>query len=426
VKLIKAVYTYQLIYILLAEKYFKIIYKMVSTANLRKITLLLSSMMTMMAGAVVAPSLPQINNIFSLTPHVDILTRLIITLPALFIAFFSPVFGKLSDTIGRKRILLTSLIIYSLGGVSGYLLNNLYLILIGRAFLGISVAGIMTMVIALIGDYYKGKERSQFMGIQGAFMGIGGVVFISFAGWLADFGWHTPFLIYLFGFLIFPLAIIYLYEPEQFEKQSSLKNQPNKDTSYSKALVTIIYALIFFGIIAFYMIPVQIPYLLKSIPGVNNAQVGLAIAAQSLAGSIVAMNYRKIKSKLSYCSIYQITFGLMALGYLLISLSHSYFQIIGGLVVSGLGVGLLMPTGNMWIIDVAPDSIRGQLAGKANTATFVAMFISPLIVQPIIKLTSISGSFFAMAITLFAFIGVLVYLKKNQYRFAKTIYCKKP
>ncbi len=398
---------------------------MFSKSGLRKLTLLCASMMTMMSGAIVAPSLPQINNVFSLTPHADILTRLIITLPALFIAVFSPIFGKLSDAIGRKKILWIALLLYGLSGTSGYLLNNLYFILVGRAFLGISVAGIMTMVVALIGDYYKGPERSHFMGMQGAFMGLGGVVFIAFAGWLADFGWHVPFLIYIFGFIVLPGALIYLYEPEQFTKSGAENTAPEKPEEYSKTLVTIIYMIIFFGILAFYMIPVQIPYLLKGLKGVSNAQVGMAIAVQSLAGSFVAMYYRKIKHILSFCSIYQITFGLMAIGYIIIGFSHTYLQYIIGLIISGFGVGLLMPSGNMWIIEVSPETIRGKLVGKANTSMFVAMFISPVIIQPLIKLSSLSGAFISMGIILFILIALLFYLKTNQYKLTKTVYCKK-
>lgn len=376
-----------------------------------------------MAGAVVAPTLPQINNIFSQTANADILTRLIITLPALFIAFFSPVFGKISDTLGRKKILLAALIVYSFAGSSGFILNNLYLILVGRAFLGISVAGIMTMVVALIGDYYKGNERSQFMGLQGAFMGIGGVVFISLAGWLADFGWHIPFLIYLFGFIVLPLATVFIYEPKQFELTNKVENY-SVNTEYSKNLINIIFAIIFFSTVAFYMIPVQVPYLLKSLSDVSNMEVGLAIAAQGLAGSLIAMNYRKIKSKLTFCTIYQITFALMATGFIFISFSNTYTQIVIGLVISGFGVGLLMPTGNMWIIEIAPENLRGQLVGKANTALFIAMFASPLIIQPIIELTSISGSFMFMGFALLCYIGIIVYLKANQYKFTKIMYCK--
>ena len=385
---------------------------------MRKLTLLLTSMMTMMAGAVVAPSLPQINNVFSLTPHADILTKLIITLPALFIAFFSPIFGKLSDVIGRKKILLISLIIYSISGVSGYFLNNLYLILVGRAFLGIAVAGIMTMVGALIGDYYKGHERSKFMGMQGAFMGLGGVFFIAFAGWLADFGWQVPFLIYLFAFIVLPLVLIYIYEIEQFgDADKTTKSIGNIE--YPKRLVAVIFSLIFFSLVAFYMIPVQLPFVLKSIPGISNAQVGMAIAAQSLSGAIIAMNYRKIKSYLSFFTIYQITFGFLAIGYFIIGFSATYYQYIFGLVIAGFGVGLLMPTGTMWVIEVAPESIRGQLVGKANTSMFVAMFVSPILVQPLIKLSSVSGAFIIMGVALIGLIIAIYYLKNGKYLIQK-------
>jgi MFS family permease len=84
-----------------------------------------------------------------------------------------------------------------------------------------------------------------------------------------------------------------------------------------------------------------------------------------------------------------------------------------------------MPTGNMWIIEVSPESIRGKLVGKANTAVFVAMFLSPILIQPIIKVSSLSGAFIFMGFALIAFIGILMYLKANQYKHTKTAYCKK-
>ena len=84
--------------------------------------------------------------------------------------------------------------LYGISGASGYALNNLYYILLGRAFLGIAVAGIMTVSITLIGDYFKDNKRNKFMGLQGVFMGLGGVFSISLSGILADINWNVPFL----------------------------------------------------------------------------------------------------------------------------------------------------------------------------------------------------------------------------------------
>ena len=172
-----------------------------------KVTLLLASMMTMMAGAVMAPSLPQINEHFMAIPNADMLTRLIITLPALFIAFLAPVAGWFIDKFGRKQILIYSLVLYGFAGTSGFFLNNMFSILVSRALLGMAVAGIMTTAVTLIGDYFEGDERNTFMGMQAAFMGFGGVVFIAMAGLFADIRWNYPFLIYGFSFLVLILVI---------------------------------------------------------------------------------------------------------------------------------------------------------------------------------------------------------------------------
>ncbi len=110
---------------------------MTKNKTLIKISLLLISMMTMMAGAVIAPSLPQIKQVFIDIENIDLLSRLIITLPALFIAIFSPLAGYLADRFGRKKLLLTSLVLYAIGGSSGYFVNDIYYILIGRSLLAL-------------------------------------------------------------------------------------------------------------------------------------------------------------------------------------------------------------------------------------------------------------------------------------------------
>jgi len=79
-----------------------------------KITLLLSSSLTIMAGATIAPSLPQIQQVFANNPQSEFLTKIILTIPALFIAMFSPVVGALIDRFGRLKLMLSSLILYKL------------------------------------------------------------------------------------------------------------------------------------------------------------------------------------------------------------------------------------------------------------------------------------------------------------------------
>ncbi|HHP7243970.1 MAG TPA: hypothetical protein ACFE0H_04710 [Elainellaceae cyanobacterium] len=68
-----------------------------------KVTLLLLSTLTVMAGATIAPSLPSMQAVFADTANVEYLVRLVLTIPALFIALGAPIVDVLIDRLGRNR-----------------------------------------------------------------------------------------------------------------------------------------------------------------------------------------------------------------------------------------------------------------------------------------------------------------------------------
>lgn len=378
---------------------------------LLKTTLLLTSMMTMMAGAVVAPSLPQIKSIFIDVDNIDLLSRLVITLPAIFIAVFSPIFGIMADKLGRKKLLLFSLLLYAIGGTSGYFLDNIYYILIGRAVLGIAVGGVMTIVTTLIGDYFTGDERNSFAGLQGAFVGVGGIVFISVAGIFADIHWQMPFLIYLFALPVIILGTLYLYEPDIISNQ---KEHLAETPTYDVKRAAIIYVLSFLGIIFFYMVPVQIPFLIGHLENSTSTDIGLAISLSTFSMALTAMSYKKIKRVLSFRQLFQLSMVFMSIGYVMIALSETYFGILSGLFVSGLGTGILMPTGNLWIMSIAPDQIRGTLVGRLSMAMFLGMFLSPIFLQPLINVYQVSGTFIIAAVSMVVLALILFSIKSKE------------
>lgn len=367
--------------------------------SLRVTSLLLASMLTMMAGAIVAPGLPEITQNFADVPNYQILARLIITLPALAIFLTSFLMGTLVDKVGRLPVLNFSLIIYLISGTAGFYLTNLYWILFTRFILGIAVSGIMTAVLTLIGDYFKGDERNRIMGIQGAFMGIGGVVFISSAGFLADISWHTPFLLYAFSAPVFVLGLFALKEPHEELANQRSESSSNRQRVHLPMVLLVLFSG-FTGIVFFFMMPVQLPYLLKEIPDLPNWKIGVGIAASTMSAAIVAMNMRRIRRVISNPQMYVIAFFFMAIGYFLVSRSISYSQFLGALLVAGLGTGLLMPAPSLWIVAIAPVKYRGRLVGLISAFTFLGQFASPLLVQPVIVKTSIRESFYIASIVL--------------------------
>ena len=357
-----------------------------------EITLLLASMLTMLANAIIAPSLPAISKAFDSVENIEALTKLMLTIPALTIAIISPLAGRIIDTHGRIKVLIVSLIIYTLAGTSGFWLNNIYLILFGRVILGIGVAGIMTTSTTLVGDYFEGKKREHFMGLQGAFNALGGLLFIPTAGYLADINWHYTFLVYAFAFIVILLVPIYLHEPKHHTKH--LENDAHLKVNSS---IRLVYLSSFLTMLFFYMIPVQLPFLLKTFNGVSANLVGIAIGTMMISLAISAILSKRLRQRLNFVSMYILGFLLMALGFLIIGLSTSYLMAVVGVVVVGFGIGSLIPNANLWIMSLVPVKQRGKYVGKLTRFNFLGMFMSPIAIQPIQNAIGLQNSFIAVS-----------------------------
>ena len=372
-------------------------------AKLLEITLLLASMLTILANAIIAPTLPQISATFNDIKNVEIITKMMLTLPALTIAIVAPVTGKLLDKIGRIRVLIISLLIYLIAGTSGYWLGNLLTILTGRIVFGLGVAGIMTVSTTLIGDYFSGAKREHFMGLQGAFVALGGLLFITAAGVLTDINWRLAFLIYSFSGIVLLLVPFALHEPkltaeENISEASNIQSVPT--------LVWLAFFSAFLTTVCFYVIPVQLPYFLQKLENISGNKVGLAVGSLPLAQAAASFFYKNVKKKLSFIRIYSLGFFPMAAGFSVIGFSHTYWQVITGVLISGLGLGLLIPNSNLWVISLVPSQVRGKYVGLLTTATFSGMFISPIIIQPILRSFGINISFVVLGIVL-AIISVM-------------------
>lgn len=369
-----------------------------------------------MAGATIGPVLPLMSSVFADTPNAEFLTRLVLTMPALFIVITSPFCGWLVDRYGRKKLMIAGVLLYGLSGTAGAWLDSLTAILASRALLGVSVAAIMTISITLIGDYYSGTERQKITGLQSAFMAFGGVIFISASGILADVSWRAPFLIYSFAIILLPAIILIIEDPPK--KTGIEKNSHFEQTiSGSYLNLSIIIGMAFLGMAMFYMIPVHIPFLIHQFGEVSNTEVGIALSSFVLMGAMTALSYRRILLLMSHQSIYILSFFLLGIGYIFIFFSDSYASIFTGLIIGGAGSGLLKPNTNVWMLAEAPEYLRGRLSGMVTTAVFLGQFLSPVLTRPLVEKMSISEAFLFIgaavtAITIAAAIYLLIKRKR--------------
>ncbi len=370
-----------------------------------QISLLLIATLGVMSGITVVSSLPLIADTFSNIEHIEFLSKLMLTIPSIMIALFAPFAGHIVDKFGRLKPLYGGIILFVIGGSSGFYLHDFYVILLGRALLGIAVALIMTSSTALIGDYFSEELRHKFMSKQGMAVALGGILFISLGGLLAQIHWSYPFAIYLIPILFFPLFFISLYEPEK-------QIQTNEALDVETKLFPV-YLTAFFVMVLFYMLPTQLPYLIVNILGGKPQTIGFVIATAMTFNALTSMQYAKIKAKFSYIQIYMATFVLFSLGIFIVSQADSIAELFFSTAPLGMAFGLLLVNTNAWFLSQVPPHKRGKAAGMLTSSFFLGQFSSPLLFEPIVLAYGIQGLFLIVSIVAVC-VAVVLFIKSRK------------
>lgn len=362
----------------------------------RALTLLLCSTLTIMAAATITPSLTGIAAAFDNTEHAAFLTRLVLTLPALFIVLSAPLAGWLCDRRGRKPVMVSGLALYVLAGSAGALAPNLYVLLGTRALLGVGIALLMTATTTLIADTVSVTARNRLLGLQGAFMAGGGVVFVMMGGLAAEVHWRVAFGVYLLALLLVP-AIRRLPETRPLHAGEKITTP---EPGGALLRLAPIYALAVAGMALFYLVPVYMPFLLGERFGASAGWVGAGVAFINLSAMIAGAQFWRLRARMAPPGIVAVTCGFLAAGYAVIGLSDSVLLLVAGMLVAGLGLGLMVPNLSQWIVQRADERQRGRALGWLTMSFFLGQFASPLVAQPALGWTGYGGLYAAAAVVL--------------------------
>ncbi|MFQ5931841.1 MAG: MFS transporter [Nitrospiraceae bacterium] len=398
-------------------------------------TLLAASMLVIFGGAIMAPTLPAIRSQFADFQKIEFWVRFVLTLPPLLIAFSAPAAGYIVDTTGRKVVLVTAIVMAGFAGISGYFLQTFPTILIGRAVLGIAVAGLMTSTTTLIADYYYGPERARFMGLQAGFMGLAGTLLLPLTGALADVGWRSPFLVHLLAFALLPFVLLFIFEPRPPERcldkppaqgepgtcagqsiqETKTSLPPAEQQATPVRLIAFIYGVILLVEIVFYVIPIYLPFYLQEAFGASAALSGMAISVMALSFAISSISYGRVARRLDHISVLILGFGLIGIGYSVVTVAAGSALMYVGLAVSGIGLGQLVPNLYVWLADEAPVQIRGRVIGGFTTALFLGQFLSPIVSQPIVSRFAPANTFLIAGLLLLVLVP-FIFLGRNRLR----------
>jgi MFS family permease len=366
--------------------------------RMTKVTLLSLAMLGVMSNAAIVTSLPHLGEHFEHIHNIELLSRLMITLPSLVIALFAPFLGHFIHRTSVIKNALFALGLFALAGSAGLYLQDIYALLASRMVLGVAIAIIMIVGTTLVGSYFSGESRHQFMGMQSAFISIGGILFITGGGLLSDIGWRYPFVIYLIGFAVLPLAALFLHEPKTLPHDA-------QDEAISGNL-WFVYGLAFLLMIVFYTLPTQMPFLMINHFGASGTLTGLIISSAMASNALGALSFARMKKQMGFGSIYLLGLVVLALGFVAIgNISNVYLFFITSPMM-GFGGGLLMTTTTAWMLHSAHHSKHTRASGYLTGALFGGQFVSPLLFHPFVAYFGLQQFFVLLGVVVLT--GVVI------------------
>ena len=376
-------------------------------SKLTKLTLLLIAMTTMMSNVAIITALPHLKDSFSHVENIELLSRLMITLPSLSIAFLAPLLGHLIHRIGKYHSVIAALFLFGTFGSSGLYLDNIEMILLSRLIFGVTIAVLMIVSTSLVGDYFQGESRHKFMGVQSAFVSIGGVFFVLGGGILSDIDWRYSFGIYLIGYMLIPFVIKFLNE-----KTVILHDEAEVD--FNSNLMGI-YILAFLLMIVFYILPTQMPFLIINHFGASSTMAGGIIAMAFLSNGIGALSFSKLKKRFSHEVIYMLGMVIISIGFILIGLVRDVNLFFLTSSIMGFGGGLLITNISVWMLSRAHHTKRVKSSGYLTSALFLGQFFSPIIFHPAVSYFGVQDFFIASGVFLAVVVTLVIMLRYNTF-----------
>lgn len=298
---------------------------------------------------------------------------------AIGLLLFRPWLGQLADRRSRKLVLLIGLGVAAIAPLGYMVVESIPLLMVLRAFHGISIAAFSTGYSALVADIAPVKQRGEVIGYMSLVTAIGMAIGPALGGFLQAWAGYNPLFLLSSGLgmlgLLFTAQII---NPSISTTQSKTAIDSPTENQFWRLLISqrlripaII--LLLFGLV-FGTLSTFVPLFIKS------AGVALNAGLFYTAGAIASFSVRLFAGRASdrYGRGLLITISLivyiLAMLLLWVAASANIFLLAG--VLEGAGAGMLIPTIAAMLADRAMPQERGRIFGVCMVGFDVGIAIA--------------------------------------------------
>lgn len=298
---------------------------------------------------------------------------------------FSPIWGQISDRIGRRPVILISLLGAAIAHLFFGFATELWILFVARIFAGVFGANIST-AMAFIADVTDEKSRSKGMGIVGAAFGLGFVLGPAIGGFLARFGFAAPALAAsAICFLNFVMAYFVLPESLKTSNKAEANKLSKKISRFGRIKKHFENKNVAFLLLSAFLISFSLSNMEASLFlfvedrfgwGLEKASFGFAYVGIMMAftqGYLI----RKALPRFGENKLMIIGSILFGLGMGIVGLSKEVYVVAIGMTALALGSGLFNPSVQGKVSLLSRPDEQGEVMGVMQSLSALARILGP-------------------------------------------------
>jgi MFS family permease len=324
----------------------------------------------------------------------------VFTAPSLAIIVGAPLGGWLAERYGYRLTMLLALLIYSLTGVAGLVIDGYLPLFVTRLVLGLASGAVMAVYLALASAWYEGRDRSKVLGFAVAMSSIVGALALALGGKLVEVGgWRAPFALYLSGFVTLVVAYATVHGPFH-KREVATRTATTAEQLGVIARFWPIYLALLITSIGTFMPSAGGPFLLKANGIGGTAQAGYILSVGSISAIFTAAAYGFVRRWISDWALFFSIPALMGLGLAIAPAFYNWMALLAIFLLIGFGTGFKAPVAASILMAKSPPDVRAAAAGLNFSCIFLGQFLGPFVLRALTGPFGIRGAFVGVGATL--------------------------
>ncbi|WP_010677910.1 tetracycline resistance MFS efflux pump [Bacillus timonensis] len=293
---------------------------------------------------------------------------------------FAPMWGRVSDRIGRKPVIMVGIFGLAVSFFLMALSTELWMLFAARIIGGFLSAANMPTVMAYAADITSEEDRAKGMGVIGASIGLGFIFGPAIGGIFSKTDLQMPFYIAgILSLLTFFLVMLVLKESLQKEE----RHQTNrKRTGLLKALngpESVLFFLSLFITLSLSGLEATFAYFAAEKAGLGTTELGYIFMIMGLAGAIVQGGLvGRLTKRFGEGFVIQIGIFISALGFFLILYTKDFLTAAIYLTVFGVGNGVIRPAVSA-LLTKRSKTGHGSVTGLLSSFDSLGRILGPVL-----------------------------------------------